>query len=142
VWVANPYAAALLVPAAHLWLLASAPGTRLRGAAGVAALALGLLLPALAVGYYGSALGLGLASEAWLLVLLLAGGHVSPWAAAVGALMVACLAGAGRIALARRRREAHEERTGGEAPPSIRGRGLGRYAGPGSLGGTESALRR
>ena len=29
VWAANPYAAALLLPAAHLWLFASAPQTRL-----------------------------------------------------------------------------------------------------------------
>ena len=30
-WLFNPYAAALLLPAAHLWLFAAAPGSRLRG---------------------------------------------------------------------------------------------------------------
>ena len=33
VWVVNPYAAALLLPAAHVWLFAAAPGSRLRGRA-------------------------------------------------------------------------------------------------------------
>ena len=31
VWLSNPYAAALLLPAAHVWLFAAAPGSRLRG---------------------------------------------------------------------------------------------------------------
>ena len=43
VWAANPYAAALLLPAAHLWLFAAAPQTRLVGWWGVAAIVAGLL---------------------------------------------------------------------------------------------------
>ena len=39
VWLLNPYAAALLLPAAHLWLLLGVPQTRMRGA--IAWLALG-----------------------------------------------------------------------------------------------------
>ncbi len=49
VWVLNPYAAALLLPAAHLWLLAASPGSRLRGALAALAVAGGLLAPALIV---------------------------------------------------------------------------------------------
>jgi heme O synthase-like polyprenyltransferase len=42
-WFANPYAAALLVPAAHAWLLILAPGVRLRRGASIALLVAGLL---------------------------------------------------------------------------------------------------
>jgi hypothetical protein len=140
VWLANPYAAMVLVPAAHLWLLASAPGTHLRGAAGVLALALGLLAPALVVLHYASALDLGPGGTAWLLVLVTAGGHVSVAAVLAAAVLAACLTGAARAQL--RHRRAPREAAAGDAPPSIRGRGLPGYAGPGSLGGTESALRR
>src|SRR5204863_284632 len=38
-WLVNPYAAALLLPAAHLWLFVAAPGSRLRGPWAVAAVA-------------------------------------------------------------------------------------------------------
>ena len=47
VWLVNPWAAALLVPACHVWLFLVTPGTRLRGPLAVTALAAGLLLPAL-----------------------------------------------------------------------------------------------
>ena len=48
-WVFNPYAAGLLVPAAHLWLFAAAGGWRL--GAGLVALAVGLAPPALALAH-------------------------------------------------------------------------------------------
>ena len=48
VWLFNPYAAALLLPAAHLWLLAAAPGSRLRGPWAALPVALGVALPLLA----------------------------------------------------------------------------------------------
>jgi len=70
----------------------------------------------------------------WLVAT--AGGHVSAWAAlAVGAL-TGCVLALARVLVARRRLEA-------AAPEAhSRMRGPGTYAGPGSLGGTESALRR
>ena len=40
VWVVNPYAAACMVPAAHLWLLVAAPGVRLRRGAALGLVAL------------------------------------------------------------------------------------------------------
>jgi len=136
-WVLNPYAAMLLVPAAHGWLLAAAPGTRLRGGLGVAALGLGLVPLLLVALHYAVALDLGPLEEAWLAVLLLAGGHVSVPAALAGALVLGCLTATASVLAARRRvtRAAPEE-----AGP--RTRGPVSYAGPGSLGGTESALRR
>ena len=48
-WFANPYAAALLLPAAHLWLFVGAPRARLRGLCGWLALLAGLLGPLLVV---------------------------------------------------------------------------------------------
>src|SRR5918999_1202229 len=93
VWVVNPYAAALLLPAAHLWVFAAAPQTRLRGWAGVAALAAGLLPFALAVLYYGQALRLAPHELAWSALLGAASGAL-PIALAVSAAVVgACFAG-------------------------------------------------
>ena len=137
VWVVNPYAAALLVPAAHLWLFLGAPQTRLRGAWGWLALAAGLVLPLAVLVAEMDALRIGPFSLARLWLVATAGGHVSVWSAlAVGAL-AGCVAALVRVLLARRRIAA-------VAPPEDRPktRGPATYAGPGSLGGTESALRR
>jgi hypothetical protein len=136
VWLFNPYAAALLLPAAHLWLLAAAPGSRLRGPWAALPVALGVAPPLLAVMHYATALDLGPLSSAWLLALSVADGHVSPAAAVACALWLACLAGLLVVLRVRRRVEATAE------PEKPRTRGPAGYAGPGSLGGTESALRR
>ena len=70
----------------------------------------------------------------WLLAT--AGGHVTAWAAlAAGALTGAFLLLV-RVLAARR----HVDRAAPPAKPQTRGPRT--YAGPGSLGGTESALRR
>jgi hypothetical protein len=136
VWLANPYAAALLVPAAHLWLLASLPGSRLRGLAAWAALAAGLLVPALVLLYEATALGVGPPGLARTWLIATAGGHVSPWSALAAGLVSACLVVAARAVHARPRQAVPA------APARPRTRGPASYYGPGSLGGTESALRR
>jgi hypothetical protein len=137
-WVVNPHAAALLLPAAHLWLFVAAPGSRLRGPWAVAAVAAGLLLPALLVLYVGLALGLGPLGLAWTALLAAAGG-AGLWSAVLLAGLSASLAGVVCILLARRRAQ---RVAGVPETPEIRTRGPLSYAGPGSLGGTESALRR
>ena len=137
VWLPNPYAAALLVPAAHLWLFLGAPQTRLRGAWGWVALAAGLLAPALVLVAEMDALRIGPLALTRMWLVATAGGHVSAWSAlALGALVGATVTLV-RILLARRKLVA-------TAPPDERPRtrGPATYAGPGSLGGTESALRR
>jgi hypothetical protein len=139
IWFANPYAAAVLVPAAHLWMLAADPASRLRGPLAAGAFALGLALPLLVVAHYASALGLGPAGIAWLGVLMAAGGHVTPAAAVALSVFAACAIAAASI-LVSRRRVARLAGPAGDAP--LRTRGPVSYAGPGSLGGTESALRR
>jgi hypothetical protein len=132
-WLVNPYAAALLLVAAHLWPFA-AGGWRAPAIAG--ALAAGLLLPLLALAGLAGALRLGPLDLAWSAELATAGGH-GLWTALALALLLAAAGGLIRVALARRRiaREAGTSE-------AIKTRGPLTYAGPGSLGGTESALRR
>jgi hypothetical protein len=136
VWVANPYACLLLVPALHLWLLALAPELPLRRGAALLLFALGLLAPLLAGVLVAGQLGLGPLQLAWSLLLLVAGGGVG-----LGAVLVWCaVLGASAAVLAVLVRD--DRARGPEASAPISVRGPASYAGPGSLGGTESALRR
>ena len=85
VWIANPYAALLLVPALHLWLLLASPELRPARLGSAALVAAGLLPLALLVAFYAHQLGSRpRASLAWAAFLLLAGGGVG--SAAVAAL--------------------------------------------------------
>jgi hypothetical protein len=145
VWLFNPFAALLLLPALHLWLLLAQPqwrhahGTshRLRT---LALVALGLVPIALLAAFYARQFGLDPAQALHAWVLLFAGGAFSIPAIVIWCLAGGCLAAALLVAL-------------GVSPPRIAGpeegagfpitvRGPMSYAGPGSLGGTESALRR
>ena len=134
VWVVNPFAALALLPAFHIWLLVAAAPEPAPRPAGVALVALGLLVPlliGLAILYR---LSLGPLSGLWYAFLLVTGHHVGLYTALLGALLLTCFAAALRIAAARRPQR--RERDGASV------RGPGGYAGPGSLGGTESALWR
>jgi hypothetical protein len=144
VWVFNPYTALLLVPALHLWLLLAQPDWR--HSAGrthrlrtLAVVALGLVPLALLVVFYVRQLGLNPAQALHATVLLFAGGAFSIPATILWGLTFGCLAAAVLVAI-------------GSSPPrivdpdagegmAITVRGPMSYAGPGSLGGTESALR-
>jgi hypothetical protein len=134
-WVGNPFAALILTPALHLWTLAilvdPPPSRRSR----LIMVALGLLLPALVAAYALITLGLNPLSGAWYLFLLVTGGHVSVAGALLGCVQAALLGSVIAIAAAR-----HPEVEGRAEGPSVRGPQS--YAGPGSLGGTSSALRR
>ena len=136
VWLVNPFAAALLVPAAHGWLFAAAPGTQTSSRTRVALVLSGLVLPLLMVVHYGLALALGPLDLAWLAVLITAGGHVTPLAALFLSVLAGCFVGVVAVVRTRRRIVQRAE------PEPIRTRGPIGYAGPGSLGGTESALKR
>jgi len=89
--------------------------------------------------FYVRELGLGPGQLAWSAVLLLAGGHIGIAGSLLWSIVFGCAAGMTLVAL--------------RTPPSARApepdegmeitiRGPLGYAGPGSLGGTESALRR
>jgi hypothetical protein len=139
VWVSNPFTALLLVPAIHLWLLLASPELRPRRAGAFALVLAGLLPLGLLIAFFAHQLGLGLGEIGWTAVLLVAGGHVGMGSAALWSLALGCAAAAGLLAAAP-----------GAAPPmppsetgrEVTIRGPMSYAGPGSLGGTESALRR
>ncbi len=168
VWLVNPYAALLLVPALHLWLLVVSPEWRMAGGRGarggrfpgqmpggparggwahrlraLAIVALGLIPLALLLAFYARDLGFDAAQLAHAAVLLVAGGYVSPVGLVLWSLAFGCVAGMTLVALSS---------PGGMGPThpgeaedehfAITVRGPMSYAGPGSLGGTESALRR
>src|ERR687889_225368 len=98
-WVLNPFAAALLLPAVHLWLFAAGGW---RGRPALAALAAGLLAPALVAVYYAVALGLGPGGLAWGAVLSATAGDGLGTTILLAGL-IACVAGLVRVVVARRK---------------------------------------
>ena len=137
IWVGNPYAAALLVPALHLWLFSLLPELRPRRAIGLLLVAAGLLPFVIVVLVLRSAFGLGPIDTAWFGLLVVAGGHASPLSWVLWSIVASCVAGA--VAVAWRGR-ARIEPPRGQGQITVRGPVT--YAGPGSLGGVESTLRR
>src|SRR4051794_14794199 len=77
-WVVNPYAAAFMVPAAHLWLALVAPELRLRRAVALVLVAVSLLPFAIAALVLAGQYGLDPLGFAWALMLAVAGAHVGP----------------------------------------------------------------
>jgi hypothetical protein len=137
VWVVNPFTALLLAPALHLWMLAAVPEVRVPRAVALALVALGVL-PFVLVGlYYAEQFGLGPVEVLWEAALVLSGGYAGPLGIVAWSLVLACALLAAGVALGKRGARA---KAGGAPPVTTRGP-LG-YAGPGSLGGTKSALRR
>jgi Peptidase family M28 len=135
-WVRNPYAAALLVPGAHSLLAVIAPEVRLRRGLAVALVVVAAAPFLLVDVSVGGQLGLAPADFGWFCVLLVAGGVVGPLGWVIWSLVLTCLVAALLVALRSRAAAAAQE------TPQITVRGPVSYAGPGSLGGTESALRR
>jgi len=135
VWIGNPYASLLLIPALHLWLLVMAPETRLRRPAALALWALGLAAPLLVAYAYGRQFGLDPLELVWMITLLVAGGGLSLLTVLVWSVVLGCTAAVLVVVWC-----------GSGADPDMAApitvRGPKTYAGPGSLGGTESALRR
>lgn len=138
VWIVNPFAAALMVPALHVWLWLGSPGVAASRLRALALILAGLILPLLIAVYYMLVLGMAPWDFAWSVVLGLAGGGVSlgtglSWCVSLGVL-------AGAVILLARAAGAPAAVAPGDGAVTVRGP-VG-YAGPGSLGGTESALRR
>jgi hypothetical protein len=135
-WLANPYAAALAVPALHAWLLVLAPGVRLRRGVALTLVVVGLLPFAGLVIADARSLGLGPLDAAWTALLLVSGGHITVWTWVLWSLFAG--AAVGVLAIALRPPKPDDPAN----MPDVTVRGPLSYAGPGSLGGTESALRR
>jgi hypothetical protein len=102
VWIVNPYAALALLLAFHLWLLVTASPVPPARAAGIALIALGLLVPLLIGLAVMDRLSLGPLSGLWYGFLLVTGHHVGLYTTLLGALLLTCMAAALRIAAARR----------------------------------------
>jgi hypothetical protein len=139
VWVLNPFAALLLLPAAHVWLLVVSPELRPRRGGALALVALGLAPLVGLVSFYAHELGLGAGKLAWSGVLLLAGGDIGIAGSLLWSVLLGCVAGITMVAL---RPPPVANAPELDEPTEITIRGPVGYAGPGSLGGTESALRR
>jgi hypothetical protein len=137
IWLENPFAAALLVPALHLWMWIVAPERRLPAPWAIVLFAAGLVPAVLAAVYYAAALGLGAAPAAWNAVLMVAGGSVSVMSAIEWSIVLGCVVSLAAMIV----RIVREPRVDpADLPITVRGPIT--YAGPGSLGGTRSALRR
>jgi hypothetical protein len=133
IWALNPLAALLLVPALHVWPWLVDEESTIGRPARIALALLPLLAPALVLTYYALADGFTAPALSWSLVLMVAAGRISMPFAVLWSLALGCLLSAVTLALRARR---------AVAAPAITVRGPLGYAGPGSLGGTESALRR
>jgi hypothetical protein len=135
IWLANPFAAALIVPALHFWMWIVAPEQRLRAPWAILLLLAGLVPAVLAALYYAMVMGLGPASGAWNAVLMLAGGDFSVLAALEWSIVLGCVVSLALMMV----RIAREPRPADE-PVTIRGPMS--HAGPRSIHGTKSAIRR
>lgn len=135
IWLSNPFAAALLVPALHLWLVAVNPDFRLRLSIRLVLMLAGLVPVAGLVAYYAVTLGFGPLDAIWAATLLIAGHVITPLMALQWSVFFGCVVTAAGILVVLARLPRPEE-----VPVTVRG--PVNYAGPGSLGGTKSALRR
>jgi hypothetical protein len=135
-WLVNPYAGLLVVPAAHLWLFALLVRGQAKRRVRALLLALGALPPLLVVVYYLFALSIDPLAGAWYLVMLVTGHSVGLLTSLVGCVMLGVLCAAVELTWRSPAPRSDESRPEG---PSVFGPGS--YAGPGSLGGTRSALR-
>jgi hypothetical protein len=134
-WVSNPFAAALTIPALHLWTWMVDPELRLRRVVSPLLLVIGLAPLVLVALYYALTIGYSPIGLAWSGILMIAGGHVGLVTALEWSLVAGCTVSVAVAALMAKRAPAPEE-----LPVTVRGPVT--YAGPGSLGGTKSALRR
>jgi hypothetical protein len=131
-WITNPYTAALVALPLALWLVVMTRERRRSVGAGVLVALCSLVPLGLLLGVEAHALALGPVGFAWTWLLVFAGGEIGP-----GALLVAALAGGVTVAaLAILVHPAGRD----VQEPAITVRGPASYAGPGSLGGTESAV--
>jgi hypothetical protein len=136
-WLLNPWAGLLAVPAAHLWAIVvlTRPMAGRRTRAGM--IALGLLPAALVAVYYLVELSIDPLEGVWYLLMLVTGDTVGLVTSLVACVMLGVLCGV--VEIAARVPEEPEPETP-ELGRSVYGPGA--HAGPGALGGTESALPR
>jgi hypothetical protein len=138
----NPYAALLLIPAVHLWMLATLTNVRWRG--GLVMFLLGLLPVALVALYYLLHFHLGPFVGAWYFFLLVTGNQTGVLTTAGLVVLAAITGSVAAILLARARRGDPVAPSRG-ARPAGQGQsifGPGGHAGPGAIGQARSTLGR
>ncbi|WP_354699598.1 hypothetical protein DSM112329_05319 [Paraconexibacter sp. AEG42_29] len=142
VWVLNPFAAVLLAPALHLWMLAITPDWRWPRPVRLLAVLAGVVPFALVAVLDAGALGYSLKDGAWQAVLLVAGGDVGPVTWVLWSAIAGCATCAAIVALNPSQRPVDRGRPGAMPEQSGSIRGPGGYVGPGSLGAVGSGTRR
>jgi hypothetical protein len=134
-WLENPYTAVLLILPAHLWLVVLTREHGRSPALGALVVVVSLLPLLATVALLCSVLHVEPLALSWTLVLMVAGGGMSATGIVLASLTAGSFVAAAALLMAR-------VAGGGETPVEVTVRGPLSYAGPGSLGGTESALRR
>jgi hypothetical protein len=140
--VLNPFAALVLVPAVHLWMLATLTDVRLRPSLVMVVIG---LVPILAViAYLLWRLGLSPPAGAYYVLLLVTGNQTGLLTTLACIVLLAVTLSVCAILIARARRGEPTSRRGDRAPEPPRPRifGPGGHAGPGMLGGTQSGAGR
>jgi hypothetical protein len=126
-WLVNPYAGLLVVPAAHLWMLAVLSSAQPRRRVRALLLALGALPVLLVTLYYLIALSMDPLSGAWYLLMLVTGHSVSLATSLISCLMLGVLGAASELvarAPARPGADAPDRGPALSAPGSYAGAGL------------------
>ena len=136
VWVLNPFAALVLVPAVHLWMLAMLSGARLRGRTAAVLVLAGLAPLVVAAVVYLDRLALDPLEGLWYLWVLVTGHAINP----LTTLLACAVGGIAATALTLIASRVGEPPLPEPERPPLRG--PGGHAGPGSLGGTPSTLTR
>jgi hypothetical protein len=133
VWLANPYTALLVIVPAHVWLVML---TRDRGRtprSGLVAVLVSVAPTVAALAIVSAGLHISPLGLAWTVLLLVAGGGLPFGGVLLASAALGCLVASATLLLAPALPDPEIE---------ITVRGPLSYAGPGSLGGTRSALRR
>ncbi len=92
VWLLNPFAALVLLPAVHLWMLAMLSGIRLSRRGAVAVVVAGVIPPLVAAVVYLDRLDLNPLDGLWYLWVLVTGHAVSPVTTLLACLLAAITA--------------------------------------------------
>jgi hypothetical protein len=136
-WIVNPAAALIAAPAAHLWTLTALTRPPPARRARAVLVGLGALPVVLVWVYHLFALSIDPLESVWYLLLLVTGHSLGLPSVLIGCLWLAALGALLELTYRTPRERPREAEPSG--PPVY---GPGRYLGPGSLGGTKSALRR
>ncbi len=134
VWLLNPFAALLMVPAVHAWTLALLADQTPRRSVGAFAFVLGLLPTAGVITYYAISLELNPLDGLWYAFVLVTGHEIGLATALLGCVLLGISASVAVVLMRRER----PRMSAPEAQPNIVG--PGGHVGPGALGGTPSTI--